>query len=390
VLARRATARTAIAGLALGVFTLAGITLWSTHSSQEITRKLQSSNEIADGWGQVFQHLNLEDEAAGDYLRAGNEFGRLSVESAIGSAAPNLALLQRSGGPAVREEVELITATYESYGATLRQMIEQGRAGRTADVAATAEQADLAAASLRKQVTAAIARQRLETSTYLVQADQNTQRVRRAAIVTFSMEVVLLCLCAFVLLESQRRLERHAASSREQALHDSLTGLPNRLLLADRTEHAVRAANRSGHQLGMLLLDLDRFKEVNDTLGHAAGDVLLQTIAERIRSVVRDVDTVARLGGDEFAVLLPDVTSAEAAVAVSRRVISAIRRPVDVNGDVVDVGVSIGISVYPDDSTDYAELLKHADIAMYAAKRALSEVAVYRTAMHNSPALVTE
>ncbi len=156
---------------------------------------------------------------------------------------------------------------------------------------------------------------------------------------------------------------------RQVALHDSLTGLPNRTLLADRVQQAILAARREGTPLTLLVLDLDRFKDVNDTLGHAAGDLLLQEVAARLSAVVRASDTVARLGGDEFAVLLRD-SGAGHATSLIRKLTDAIEQPFVQNGHVIQVGLSVGAAMFPEHGDDTNTLQRHADVAMYAAKRA--------------------
>jgi diguanylate cyclase (GGDEF)-like protein/PAS domain S-box-containing protein len=154
-----------------------------------------------------------------------------------------------------------------------------------------------------------------------------------------------------------------------QALHDALTGLPNRVLVTDRMESAVERAQRHGTLVAVLLLDLDDFKGVNDSQGHAAGDVLLHDVARRFESVLPLGDTLARLGGDEFVVVSEDLTSVDAAVAVAERLLAACAEPFDVAGARRGLTASIGIAV-ADGTGDPATLLTDADIAMYAAKRA--------------------
>ena len=155
------------------------------------------------------------------------------------------------------------------------------------------------------------------------------------------------------------------------ALHDQLTGLPNRALLGDRIAHALSRTRRSGSVVGLLFVDLDRFKAVNDDLGHAVGDRLLIEIADRMRDVVRPSDTVARLGGDEFVVLCEDLHSPGEAVQVAERVIDVVGRPVHVDGHETGVGASIGINVVSADqpAQDAETLLRRADAALYVAKQ---------------------
>jgi diguanylate cyclase len=153
-----------------------------------------------------------------------------------------------------------------------------------------------------------------------------------------------------------------------QALHDTLTGLPNRMLLQDRLEHAIARSLREQSSMAFLLMDLDRFKEINDTLGHHIGDRLLQETARRIGEVLRKSDTVARLGGDEFAVLLP-ATQGKHAKTVCRKIVEAVERPFTIDKLCLRVGVSIGVAMCPESGEDATTLLQRADVAMYNAKR---------------------
>ena len=171
-----------------------------------------------------------------------------------------------------------------------------------------------------------------------------------------------------VLRDISQRKAQHAELER-MALHDALTGLPNRVLLNDRIAQAVNAARRSGEAMAVLLLDLDRFKEVNDALGHLVGDRLLQLIGPRLRRPLREADTVARLGGDEFAILLPGPTDVPAACGIAERIVEAFREPFAVDDMALEVGISIGVALYPEHGEVAEPLLQHADAAMYAAKR---------------------
>ena len=149
---------------------------------------------------------------------------------------------------------------------------------------------------------------------------------------------------------------------------DSLTGIPNRNLLMNLLEQALTRARRTGTRLGLLFLDMDRFKYINDTFGHALGDSLLKAFAARLKSVLRKEDIVARLGGDEFVIVLLDIGEPEDAARLALKVMQAFALPVPVDGHELHVSTSIGVSVYPEDGTDADTLLKHADVAMYRAK----------------------
>lgn len=166
------------------------------------------------------------------------------------------------------------------------------------------------------------------------------------------------------------------AALTHQATHDALTDLPNRALLHDRVQQAVLHARRHNQHLALLLLDLNRFKEVNDTLGHHMGDMLLRQIAYRLCDAVRESDTVARLGGDEFAILLPETDHAGAAT-IAKKIRAVLDAPFGLEGHVFDVGASIGCAVYPNHGEDVSTLLRRADVAMYVAKRHGRDFVVY-------------
>ncbi len=153
-----------------------------------------------------------------------------------------------------------------------------------------------------------------------------------------------------------------------QATHDALTGLPNRVLLRDRLLQALAHARRSASPVAVLFIDLDRFKHVNDSLGHSEGDVLLQKVAHRLRCAVREGDTVARWGGDEFVVVLDSASNREAAEAVARKILSALRTPLALGPQVVAISASIGGALFPEDGETPDTLLRRADAAMYRAK----------------------
>ena len=153
-----------------------------------------------------------------------------------------------------------------------------------------------------------------------------------------------------------------------QAYHDLLTGLPNRALFKDRLGQAIVHAKRHGQIMATLFLDMDRFKVVNDTLGHLVGDGLLQAVAQRLRGSLREGDTLSRIGGDEFMVLLPHIRTRENAAYIAEKILASLRSPFHIEGHEIFVGISIGIAVFPDDGDTIESLVKHADIAMYHAK----------------------
>ena len=154
----------------------------------------------------------------------------------------------------------------------------------------------------------------------------------------------------------------------EQAHYDNLTGLPNRVLLQDRLAQKITKAHRSGERIAVMFIDLDRFKEINDTLGHAQGDLLLAQAAQRLQCALRASDTVARMGGDEFVVLIPELEEPRLAMRTAENIVACMASPFDLHGHVVTVSASVGIVLYPDDGLDAESLLRCADQAMYLSK----------------------
>ena len=190
--------------------------------------------------------------------------------------------------------------------------------------------------------------------------------------------LTLLYLLLFrIVAGASTRLRRQAAENQHLALHDPLTDLPNRSLFHDRAQQAILASRRDQTGIALMILDLDRFKEVNDTLGHHNGDLLLQEIGTRLRGGLRESDSVARLGGDEFGLLLPNVADGAEALMLGERVRAVLRRPFTLEGVTLDVEASIGIAIYPEHGDDVDSLLQRADVAMYLAKEDRSGCELY-------------
>ncbi len=220
------------------------------------------------------------------------------------------------------------------------------------------------------------------------QAFVNLVLLSAAPLVVVVMDRSVLLVLLFLLPLAAVYANAAMSVQREhQALHDELTGLPNRTLLTRRTNEALAGVARSGGLAGFLLLDLDRFKEVNDTLGHPVGDGLLRIVAHRLTRSVRPGDIVARLGGDEFAVLLPSVRAETTAREVASRLRAALAEPIRLEGMSFEIEASVGIALYPGDATTVDGLMQRADVAMYLAKERHSGVEAYvARSDRNSPA----
>jgi diguanylate cyclase (GGDEF)-like protein len=195
--------------------------------------------------------------------------------------------------------------------------------------------------------------------------------------IVLSVLGLLYVVLAGYAVRASRRARVQAAASEYAALHDHVTELPNRVLFHDRVHQATKLALREGTGVAVLMIDLDRFKEINDTLGHHNGDRLLCTVGARLTAALRASDSVARLGGDEFAVLITDIDGVEDALEATARVRAAVSERLELEEIGVEVEASVGIALYPEHGEDPETLLQHADVAMYAAKQAHSGHAVY-------------
>lgn len=171
-------------------------------------------------------------------------------------------------------------------------------------------------------------------------------------------------------IEDITERKKYEEKIQQMAFHDSLTGLPNRKLFSDRLGIILAQARRNKKKVGIVMLDLDNFKDVNDTLGHDVGDTLLKAVAERLSGTLRKSDTVARFGGDEFVLIFPDMEVIEEAIQVVQKIIDRFHKPFLIDTHQLVVTTSIGIAVYPNDGMDEEILMKNADIAMYQAKQA--------------------
>lgn len=218
---------------------------------------------------------------------------------------------------------------------------------------------------IAEQVKKLVALQK-EQATIALNHEQSSYRTSRNLMLLLgSLATILgLIIAIFVI----RHVTTLAKQLEYQALHDELTGLPNRLLFQDRLNNSLKRGQRQAMSFSIILIDLDRFKAVNDSLGHNVGDLLLQEVARRLRCNVRKMDTVARLGGDEFVIILESLNHDEV-LQFTEKLVNSINEPFLLAGHEIDVGVSMGISSYPEQGQDCSTLVNRADIAMYEAKR---------------------
>ena len=365
----RSVTRLATAGLAAVLVVLTGFALWAASSTNRAARQADRLSRLSDAYQQARFAVAAEESLERKYrLEPGPEV-RTKYQQAAASLLTALEDVHQRGDHADRVLKERLDAQHDRYLDAIGRMFAAVDAGDTKRVLAIDEnQVDPLFGSIEEQVNAAADVHHQAALASLGALRRKETSVMMATPVAFTAGLALLGLFWTIVVGYQQRTQRQAADNAHQALHDALTGLANRTLLRDRIDQAMRQTDRELVPAALLLLDLERFKEVNDTLGHHYGDQLLIQVAQRLRAALRNVDTVARLGGDEFAVLLSRIETAEGAVAVANKLQAVLQEPFELEGLSLDVEASIGVALYPEHASDPDELLQHADIAMYVAK----------------------
>lgn len=370
--------RAALVGLLVVLLAVMGFSLWSSQSNVRAARLAVAASRLSDDYAQVSKALAAEESLERKYrLEPGPEI-RARYDQSAADLLAAVHLVQQDGYAQDRTNVGQIVAAQGPYLHSVHTMfaaVDRAdiREVLRIDNVEVDPRLSLIQAIVDKEVRDHHERalgtladlQTLESSTSL------------ATPLVFLAGLVLIGLFSSVLRRVQRQLDVQRERAVYDSLHDSLTGLPNRSLLEDRFGQALRAGRRAGSATGLLLLDLDRFKEVNDTLGHHCGDRLLSQIGRRFADALRDADTVARLGGDEFAVVLPDIDGVNGAIVVARKLRDALAQPFQVDDVFLDVEASIGVVVSGEHGEDVMTLLQRADVAMYVAKEQSLGVFVY-------------
>jgi diguanylate cyclase (GGDEF)-like protein len=357
---------------------VSAFSMWSAVSTRQVAERAIASNTLSDHYAAAATAVAAEESLERKYrLEPGPEVRR-RFDTATKDMRAAMELVLRDASVQDQRIARQVAEAYGPYRKAIDRMFDavdrgettlvlkidndevdprfeaiEGLVNRTSDIHHAAALADLAELKAREAF--------------------NAQATPAAFLIGFAFVVFF----SSVLRRTRAQLDKQRTKAVHDALHDGLTGLPNRMLLADRFEHALRAGRRTSSTTALLLIDLDRFKEVNDTLGHSVGDQLLAQIGPRLVGALRGADTVARLGGDEFAVLLPDVDGLSGALDVASRLREALTEAFSVEDVELDIDASIGVVISGAHGDDAQTLLQRADIAMYVAKQQKRGVVVY-------------
>jgi diguanylate cyclase (GGDEF)-like protein len=353
-----------------------GVAIFGSRAISQETASARSAARASDLYQEAKYWGAREDAALNEYLLTQDPRAKEIYSEAAASLTTSLKAIESvQDAPAIRQLLDEQN-TYMVQATMLFQLVDAGHLEKVADI-----QRFQAEPILQHMTDEIGALEEVHHASAAAQLD--AVRLHAAALDVGTPSVLALVLLLLLGLSSVTRAYRRNVE--DQALHDALTGLPNRTLFADRAAVAVRAATRGSAEPAVIMLDLDRFKEVNDTLGHHQGDQLLIEVASRIAGVLRPSDTVSRLGGDEFAVLLGD-GGVEGAHRAASRIAEALEPSFTLDGVTVSVEASLGVAVHTalsgdrdlDPAARAAELLRHADLAMYDAKLGRTGIAHFR------------
>jgi diguanylate cyclase len=375
---RRWYSRLATAALLMVLVGVSGFALWSSQSTSRSAQRAIRANRLSNSFADAAKAVAAEESLERKYRLEPGPDVLTRYEQAADDLVAALSAVRRDGDGSDRGEVARVLAAHGPYLGAIRRMFAAVDRGDTAQVLKIdAEGVDPQFALIEKIVDDEAQDHHRQALAALAELHALESFTARATPAVFLAGLVLVGVFASVLRRVRAQLDVQHDQALHDSLHDALTGLPNRVLLADRFAQALRAGRRDSTTTGLLLIDLDRFKEVNDTLGHHHGDLLLTLIGPRLAGALREVDTIARLGGDEFAVLLPGVDGVEAAMLVAERLWAALTGSFTVDGIDLDIEASIGLVVSGQHGDDVATLLQRADVAMYVAKEQGLGVFVY-------------
>jgi diguanylate cyclase (GGDEF)-like protein len=360
----------AVGGLVAIVLALSGFTLWSSQANAASTRQATAASALSDHYFDARSAVSLQRLSEVEYRLEPSPGVRATYNADSTDLIAALALVSRDGTASDKVIVQQVLASHARYvAADNRLFAAVDRRDYVAAEQIDAQDANPLVTQIRATLDTAAEEHLQRTLTALANLRRLQTFTATATPWAFGVGLTLVLLFAFVLRLVRRQLNIEQQLARHDSLHDRLTGLPNRTLLANRFEAALRSGRPGSAKSGLLLMGLDRFKDINDGLGYQFGDRVLTLIGPRLAGVLRREDTVARLGGDEFAILLPEVSCLATAMLVAEKVRHALAEPFTINDLDLDIEASIGVVVSGEHGDDANTLLQHAGLAMYVAKK---------------------
>jgi diguanylate cyclase (GGDEF)-like protein len=365
-----------------------GVVLAHTLRQQAVHRNLENAQEAA----QLFAQFGIQPQLSHARMKRGFGPRRLSRLDEVVKASSNggakvvrMKLWNRTGRILYSDDRRIIGRQYpqtdeleKGFGGAVTSELKQSATAENADEKSYGKLLEIYV-PLRFGAGATPSGVFEIYLPYAPVAAAISQDTRRLYLILFGGLALLYAVLFRIVAGASRTLRRQATENKHQALHDALTGLPNRTLFHDRIEQTLRLARRERSSAAVLLIDLDRFKEVNDTLGHHKGDLLLMDVGFRLQAALRESDTIARLGGDEFGVVLPGLGTPDSATQAAERVQACLDQDFAIDNLVVHLDASIGIALFPQHGDDVDLLMQRADVAMYDAKSSHSGHAIYRS-----------
>ncbi|MHC8380329.1 putative bifunctional diguanylate cyclase/phosphodiesterase [Pseudomonas sp. LB3P14] len=357
-------------GLIAVLLAISGFAVWSSITTGRLGQEAIAWSRLSDHYTSAGVAVAAAKSLGHKYRLDPNPKVRHEFNNVVTQLTNALENVHRSGSPEDRSLVEGVRTALTPYLESINKLFDAVDRGDDTQVRwIDNEEAGPRFEKIEKSVQQASDNYRYKSIVALEKLRTRESFNATTTPIVFIAGLILAGLFATVLQRTRFELDSQRKAALHASLHDKLTGLANRTLLADRFEQAIRLARRNGSTTGLLLIDLDRFKEVNDTLGHYYGDRLLDQIGQRLLNEAREIDTVARLGGDEFAILLPSVDGLDGAFQAALRLHTAITATFEIDGVELDVEASFGVVVSGMHGDDTSTLMQRADIAMYAAKK---------------------
>ncbi|MDB5998024.1 MAG: Diguanylate kinase [Pseudomonas sp.] len=357
-------------GLVAVLLAISGFAVWSAITTDRLGQEAIASSVLSEHYISAGTAVAAAESLGHIYRLHPNPKVRYDFSDVASQLTTALEHVYRSGSPEDRVLVEGVRTALSSYLESINRLFDAVDRRDEAQVRwIDNEEAEPRFEKIEKSVLQASAGYRNESIVALEKLRTRESFNASTTPIVFIAGLILVSLFAKVLQRTRVELDSQRKDALHASLHDKLTGLANRALLADRFEQALRQGRQKGSTTSLLLIDLDRFKEVNDTLGHYYGDCLLDQIGKRLVNAARKIDTVARLGGDEFAILLVSVDGLEGALKAAQRFHTALTASFEIDGVNLDVEASFGVVISGMHGDDTSTLMQRADIAMYAAKK---------------------